>query len=263
MSQTANEPDLPHSNDTPPNNQSHPIVQENNERLVLRFDGMSVQSAMYKHAPDRLALSYTRLMMGFLLFHPAPRDILIIGLGGGSLSKYCYRHLPKSRITTVEVNEKVIALRQRFAIPPDDERFRIVQADGAQYIAGCSDSADVILLDGFDVDGLPAQLGSQRFYHQCHAALRNSGVLVANFLGSEWRSGTCIGRLGKAFNNRILRAEPERGLNLIAFALKRKKLPEWSAIRDRAFDLEAVHDLNFRLMSSRMQSDFRPGWAFF
>jgi hypothetical protein len=27
-----------------------------------------------------------------------------IGLGGGSLAKFCYRHLPNSRITVVEIN---------------------------------------------------------------------------------------------------------------------------------------------------------------
>jgi spermidine synthase len=263
MSQTSNKLDLLDLKTTLQSPHDHPIVREIDDRMILRFDSRAVQSEMHKHDPYKLVLSYTRLMMGFLLFHPAPRDILIVGLGGGSLSKYCYRHLPKSRITTVEINAKVIALRERFAIPHDDDRFRIIQADGAQYIADCSNSADVILLDGFDADGLPTRLGAQRFYHQCHAALRNSGVLVANFLSGEWSAGRSTGRLGMAFNNQVLVAKPDRGFNLIAFALKRDRLPEWSVLRDRALDLETIHDLNFRAMASKIQSNIRPNRAFF
>ena len=36
--------------------------------------------------PFALELDYTRCMMAFLLFHPAPRRALMIGLGGGSLA---------------------------------------------------------------------------------------------------------------------------------------------------------------------------------
>ena len=55
--------------------------------------------------------------------------------GGGSLAKFCYRHLPDTCITVVEINPHVIALRDEFKVPPDDRRFRVVEADGVHFAA--------------------------------------------------------------------------------------------------------------------------------
>ena len=57
----------------------------------------------------------------------------MVGLGGGSLAKFCHRHLPRTRLTVVEVDPDVIALRGEFEVP-DDERLAIVQADAAEYL---------------------------------------------------------------------------------------------------------------------------------
>ena len=61
--------------------------------------------------PSALDLEYTQTMMGFLLFLPQPQRIAMIGLGGGSLAKFCHRYLPRTRIQVVEINPHVIALR--------------------------------------------------------------------------------------------------------------------------------------------------------
>ena len=63
----------------------------------LHFGLDTVQSAMRLDDPDRLSLRYTRKMMAFLLFNRAPERILLLGLGGGSLAKFCYRRLPAPR----------------------------------------------------------------------------------------------------------------------------------------------------------------------
>ena len=87
----------------------------------------------------------------------------MIGLGGGSLAKACYRCLPDCDITVVEIDPKVIALRDAFHVPPDDARFRIVCADGVDYVALAAGSPDVLLLDGFDARGLPDALSEPVF----------------------------------------------------------------------------------------------------
>ena len=98
----------------------------------LHFTNHATQSAMSLSDPDALIAQYTRKMMAFLLFNPHPEHIVMIGLGGGSLAKFCYRNLPRSRITVVEIDEDVIALRDEFCIPKDDGRFRVVHDDGAR-----------------------------------------------------------------------------------------------------------------------------------
>ncbi len=66
-------------------------VIRTDEALCLHFDDLSVHTLMSIKDPYRLCLTYTQAMMGFKLFKPCPEHILVVGLGGGSLSKYCYR----------------------------------------------------------------------------------------------------------------------------------------------------------------------------
>lgn len=239
--------------------QRRPVLDEDAERIALHFDRRSVQSVMYRSDPDRLVLSYTRLMMAFLLFQPAPRDLVIIGLGGGSLSKYCYRYLPRTRITNVEINERVIALRDTFSIPPDDGRFRVVHGNGADFIAAPPHAIDVILLDGFDVVGLPRELGSQCFYDGCASALREGGVLVANFLQSDEGIDEYLDRMSTAFDNRMMTARSEDRGNRIACSLKRALLPPRLKVFERAAELEKEHEIPFRIIASQLLSSLKPG----
>src|SRR3954451_3704335 len=67
----------------------------------------TVQSSMRLARPNDLELSYTRSMMGFLLFTPPPKEVLMIGLGGGSLAKFVYHRLPDAHTRVVEVNPRV------------------------------------------------------------------------------------------------------------------------------------------------------------
>jgi spermidine synthase len=74
-----------------------PFIVDVEERRCLYFNFDPLQSAMLIASPDSLALTYTQQMMSFLRFNSVPERILLLGLGGGSLAKYCYRHLPETR----------------------------------------------------------------------------------------------------------------------------------------------------------------------
>ena len=104
-----------------------PHILETRFHRHLLFAHDAVQSSMRLDAPDRLITAYMRKMMAFLLFKPTPHRIVMIGLGGGSLPKFCYRHLPETQITVIEIDARVIALRDEFCIPKDDERFQASQ----------------------------------------------------------------------------------------------------------------------------------------
>jgi spermidine synthase len=197
-----------------------PQVRTQGDKRLLEFQPGMVQSEMRLSRPDQLVLSYARAMMCFVLFQPEPEHIVMVGLGGGSLAKFCYRYLPHSRITVLELRADVIALREQFAIPRDNARFRIVQTDAAQYMAHLAGSADVLLVDGFDHDGLPPALGSAAFYADCRRALRPGGVMVANIFSYDPRYGAMLKRLRQTFQGRICWFRGIAGNNRILFAVK-------------------------------------------
>ena len=196
-----------------------PLVRTRGDRRSLEFKPGMVQSEMRLSQPDRLVLAYARAMMCFALFQPRPDHIIMVGLGGGSLVKFCHRYMPHSRITVLELRADVIALREQFAIPPDDARLRVVHADAAQYLAGLRGCADVLLVDGFDTEGMPSALGSARFYADCRRTLRPGGVLVANLFSYDPHYRAMLHRLRLTFQNRLCWFHGIAGNNRILFAV--------------------------------------------
>jgi spermidine synthase len=184
-----------------------PFVYEGMSSKALHFSICETQSRMQYQDPSALALEYTRTMMGFLLFNPEPHDITMIGLGGGSLAKFCYRYLPRARIHVVEINPHVLALRDEFQVPPDDERFSVIRDDGAQYVRDRPSRCDVLLVDGFDSQGLPARLCSQRFYNDCHETLQPGGIMVANLHCDHRHYDALVDRIRSSFEGSVLVVE--------------------------------------------------------
>ena len=201
-----------------------PYVHETLDAKALHFSISEIQSRMRLAEPDALDLEYTRVMMGFLLFNPAPQDIVMIGLGGGSLAKFCHRHLPGTRIRVVELNPHVIALREAFHVPPDSARFSVLQADGARFVRDTDERFDVLLADGFDSDGLPPRLSSQRFYDDCFDVLRPGGFLVANLHFGHARFEVIVERIRRSFGSAVLIVDGVDLANSVIFAHKGRAL---------------------------------------
>jgi spermidine synthase len=220
------------------------IVEEDGVR-VLQIGGDAIQSAMRLDAPDRIELDYVRAMMAFLLFCPRPRDVLMVGLGGGSMARFVHQHMPGTRVTVAEINPGVVTVaRKYFHFPEGDERLEVVIGDGAEIVPRRPESCDVLVVDGF-VNGRPAKdLCTQSFYDAASAALRKRGVLVANFMSDDKRLETYCGRIEKSFGSRPLLLLAEEEDNFIAFAL-RGGPPRiaWSELKARARAAKALFGL--------------------
>ena len=221
------------------------IVEEDGVR-VLQIGGNAIQSAMRLDAPDRIELDYVRAMMAFLLFRPNPRDVLLVGLGGGSMARFIHQRMPKTRVSVVEIDPGVVTVARRyFHFPEEDARLEIVIGDGAQVVPQRPASCDVLVVDGF-VDGRPAKgLCTQSFYDGAFAALRPGGVMVANFMSDDERIETYCGRIEESFGRgpTLLLAEEED--NFIAFAL-RNGPPRiaWTELKARARAAQRLLDLS-------------------
>ena len=198
-----------------------PYVYETLDTRAMHFSICEIQSRMQVLQPDALDLAYTRTMMAFLLFVPRPEALAMIGLGGGSMAKFCHRQLPDTRIEVVEINPHVIALRDQFQVPKDDARFHVRRGDGAHFVRDGHGLLDVLLVDGFDHEGQPPALCSQAFYDDCRMALRPDGVLVVNLHTAHAEFQRHASRLHRAFDGDVLLVGDRDCSNTIAFAGQR------------------------------------------
>jgi spermidine synthase len=144
----------------------------------------------------------------------------MIGLGGGSLAKFCYRCLPGTDITVLEINPHVLALRTSFSVPPDDHRFTVRLTDAAAFLRQTGEKFDVLLADGFDITGLPPALSSEQFYADCHSALNPGGMFVANLHGCKPLFEVIVDRIRTNFDGNLLMVNDPGATNRLAFAVK-------------------------------------------
>lgn len=202
-----------------------PLLIERDGLLDLRFEHGVGQSRMDEAEPDLLVVDYTRTMLAALLWQPRPARIGAVGLGGGSQVKFCHRFLTRSRIEAIEVNPRVLALRDRFRIPPDDERLQVVHADARTLLRQRVGAYDVLLLDAYDPTGIPAALSTPAFYASCRDALAPGGVLAANLFCDGHAAH--VARLREVFDGRVRVVEETRQRNRVTFAWRDAMPPEW------------------------------------
>lgn len=221
---------------------------------TLHVGGEAIQSAMRLGDPYALALDYTRCMMAFLLFHPEPRQALMLGLGGGSLAKFFYRHLRKTFVRVVELDPHVLAAaRAHFALPPDGPRLTVEIGDAAEALT--PECCDVLVLDAYQDEAHVAKLASAEFYDAAFIALAERGALVINFMNDDPRLDRYLRRLERSFGGAVLALPALYDPNVLVFAFK--GLPArvaWQALRRRAERLEARLGLPFARYVARLRS---------
>lgn len=230
-------------------------ISERGGIRYMHLGGPAVQSAMRIKEPQALELEYTRAMFSFLLFQPAPRDIALIGLGGGSLAKFIHRNLAETRLTALEINPEVVAAaRAYFFLPADDERLEVRVGDGAAYVHAHPDSQDVLLVDGYDAKRIVEALSSAEFYQACKAMLRPGGVAAFNLWGSDEYFPRYYERIAAVFGQHVLQLPSERKGNIIVFAFN-KPLPNVGfAVLERAAETWRGNlDLEFPDFVARMR----------
>jgi spermidine synthase len=222
----------------------------------LHIGSDTVQSAMRIARPHDLEVAYTRCMMGFLLFRPPPGDVLLVGLGGGSLAKFFHQRLPAARVTAVEINPEVVTVaRHYFLLPPDDERLNVVVGDAAEFLAATPRRYDVIMVDGYGAEAQAEEVATLRFYRDCRAKLAPNGALVVNLWGDDRAFHDCMRLIGEAFSGRAVCLPDGKAGNVIVFALPGGAgEPSWKTLADRAQALEGQYGLGFPGFVTRLAS---------
>lgn len=146
------------------------------------------QSAIELAAPERLVFDYTRMMMSALFLVPEPKDVLIIGLGGGSLPTAIRSVVPGAHIDVVEIDPAVVrAARKYFHFKPAAD-LAVFEEDGRVYVRRmlrAQRQYDLVMLDAYDHEYIPEHLLTQEFLREVRGLLRPGGFVAANTFSSS------------------------------------------------------------------------------
>ncbi|MGE5470896.1 MAG: fused MFS/spermidine synthase [Bacteroidota bacterium] len=239
-----------------------PFVIDDGKSRFLYFNVRLMQSEMSLKAPNDLAIRYTQKMMAFLLFQPRPKRIVLIGLGGGSLIKFCYYRLPGTQLTAIELDPEVIAFRDTFLLPPDDGRLQVLQADGAEYLEQVAKGIDVLLVDAFDKTGFAPSLANREFFENAYAKLAGNGVLVINLAGEKETYAGLIGEAMHVFDDQVIVVSVPDDGNHVLYAFKETYFePRWRWLHNYAKELRAKFGLDFPAFVQKMERSTKLGLA--
>ena len=222
----------------------------------LYFGNAVRQSAADLSRPGYLVLTYTRAMMSSLLFQSAPHNVLLIGLGGGSLAKFILCHFPGCTVDAIECREQVVQLAHSHFQLPEVPRLHIHIADGVEFVQNraiiTSSQYDLILVDAYHDAGMDDNMGDQRFLQACHTLLTDDGLLAINLWARDRPSYLRTRQaLHHCFGTKPLLLPAEGTTNIIAMALNRAGHTDdpLKSVETHAKPLEELTGLELRKFS--------------
>jgi spermidine synthase len=149
--------------------------------------------------PDDLPLRYAQVMTIATNYTQAPRKILMLGLGGGSISTYLGRFMPDAAITTVEIDPGVITAAKTYFGLRETDRMRYRAGDGRVFLNRNSEPYDLILLDAYRGGYVPFHLLTREFYTLVKQRLAPGGAAAFNVHDGNKLYSSTIKTLGEVF----------------------------------------------------------------
>ena len=221
-----------------------PEVNFSEEGLVrhLHLGSEWIQGSMLIEAPNLLVHEYIQRMMAWLLFvDPASvveRRAMQLGLGAGSLTKFCYKELRMQHTVAIEINPQVLqACRGWFKLPTDNARMQVVLGDAAQEIRKpqWQGTVDALQVDLYDEEAAAPVLDSADFYSDCRKLLTPEGCMTVNLFGYTSSFDGSVERIAAAFGmDTVWAFKATREGNTVVLAQRTPSRPKRDPLSARA-----------------------------
>jgi len=162
------------------------LVTEEDSVRCMQFTVRKLQrnqSCIDQRAPKRLVFPYARMMLAALLLDPAPSNILIVGLGGGTLPIALSELYPNASIEVVELDPAVVVVAKRYFGFEPSEHMQVVEQDARVWAKRAQNNPkryDLIMLDAFNGDYIPEHLMTREYLSEARELLTTDGVLASN-----------------------------------------------------------------------------------
>jgi spermidine synthase len=149
----------------------------------LRFDA-SHQSAIELSDGLTSSIRYPDYMQLPMAIQPDPKRVLVIGLGGGAVTKRYWHDYPGVLVDSVEIDPVVVDVAKRYFGLPEDPRLRVFAQDGRRFVQTATEKYDIVVIDAYYADSLPFHLTTQEFFREVKSKMAPDGVVVYNVISA-------------------------------------------------------------------------------
>jgi spermidine synthase len=159
------------------------IVSDDGRYRYLRADRVWHTQMDLRDKHGR-GLPYTDYVDLAFLFNPDIKEVLVIGLGGGTIPKRFVRDYPKVNVEAVEIDPDVVKIADKYFEVQEGPRLKINTADGRVFLRRAKKKYDLIMLDAYYADTVPFFLTTKEFFAIVKDHLTPGGVFVNNVIGT-------------------------------------------------------------------------------
>lgn len=206
------------------------VITEKDQIRCMRFETrrkkVSNQTCIDLSDKQKLVFEYTQGILAGLAIQTKPSRVLILGLGGGTLSNTINQISPTTEIIAVDIDPVVVKLAKRYFDYKENEQVKTVIQDGRVYVKRAllkQEKFDWIILDAFNGDYIPEHMMTKEFLSEVKGLLTDEGIISANtFSSSELYHYESV-TYQNVFNQLKIFKAPTKG-NRVIFACNCDKL---------------------------------------
>ena len=194
--------------------------------------------------PDDLPVKYTQAMTVAVAYPREIKTVLMLGLGGGSISTYLGRFMPEVKIDTVELDPGVITAAKKYFGIVESPRVRYLEGDGRVFLNRHKDRYDLILVDAYHGGYVPFHLLTKEFYTLVKERVAPGGAVAFNVHDGTKLFASTVHTLRSVFEAVDLYPSGEGEVEIVAMPQTR---PDAAELGRRADELQAKHKFRFPL----------------
>ena len=240
------------------------VTENGSERCLLftiKKRSKSRQSCIDMENPKRLVFRYAQVSLTSFALQANPKDILVIGLGGGTLPMTYNSLLPEANITAIEIDEAVSKVAKEYFGFKTSEKIKLVEKDARVFVKRAvrkEQKFDLIVLDAFNGDYIPEHLMTKEFLEEVKALLTDDGVLVSNTFSTsklyDHESATYQAVFSEFLNLKV----PHGNRIIIA---SKQKLPEFQSLIENSQKLKLpLQEFDVSLLDNLRLLKAVPDW---
>ncbi len=133
------------------------------------------------------------------------KDILILGLGGGTVAKLVKKYWPEAKITGVDIDPIMVEFGKKYlGLDKVDIEIKIVDVYDFMSNISKQKSFDLVIVDLYNGDKFPEKFGTENYIQLVRTVLKSGGIAIFNrlYYGDKRREAVKFGgKLQKSFSH--------------------------------------------------------------
>lgn len=160
------------------------VYESHGERCLsfLKPPPKIVQGCINLNNPYLIEHGYLKLFVGAgLALNPAPKKILLIGLGTAGVPKTFSKIYPEAELDIVEIDKDIPTLAEKYFYFKLIKTHHLFIEDGVKFVEKAPDNQyDLIFVDAYNETYIPPEFLTDNFTYNVKRILTDNGIVAVN-----------------------------------------------------------------------------------